>query len=747
MSVRGELHQPGDPLRKIADIETPRFTIGRAGENSLPISSSVVSRSHAELIRNGDEFLLRDLGSINGSFVNGNRVSQQILKDGDLLRFGQNGPEIIFKLIEKETGKVIKPSLSSTGSLIDSLLGKLSPPPADPREEANLRRLLAEAHLERGDFDRALEVITKYNDTTNLIAIPVSFRAWVLLWLGKVYLERKQLPLAIDALQRSLKFFEQVSQAESDITGVAGAYVALGRALVSSGDFLAARDHLNRAMLTARRAGNVRLMVETHLLVGKVDLKEGDFEGARYNWGRASRLAEGTNDPLLEGRVKLQQAVVLSTEGKLKEAVPAYQEAIQQIEHTGNIRLLLKAYSSLSRVLTRLGSWSATEKLLEDRLNLARRYKISKAEAVALTDRAELKLLHGDSVAAMQSIELSLKAHGQIIYPRTQRILGRILQLTQRPGEAINALEKGLSEARNRGAIEEQVLIGLELALIHTEVGDLTKASAELDASEAATSLDPALNLMARALYTRGAIHAKAHQMDEANRCFGQSLSIFNTIGDPYRAALSHAAVGLLRLDQRRLESARGHLEEARETFAKLGAMIDLRRVDSRLTSATLMNIRAGMTAVMPALSGTARLSMAHKMMTTPLMTPAPPQTQQILVAVANDQLAEFLKRGLEVENYLIERVRDGREAIDRALNQSKDFRLLLLDALLEHISGFDLCRELRKQKRQTPVILLGGRQGLEDKIEALRSGADDFLSKKNLVFDELLAKVEALLR
>jgi CheY-like chemotaxis protein len=358
-----------------------------------------------------------------------------------------------------------------------------------------------------------------------------------------------------------------------------------------------------------------------------------------------------------------------------------------------------------------------------------------------------LKLLYGNPVAAMQSIELALKAHGQIVYPRTQRILGRILQLTQRSGEAIRALEIGLGEARSRGAIEEQVLIGLELALIHAEIGDLTRANADLDASEAATSLDPALNLMARALYTRGAIHAKARQIDEANRCFGQSLSIFNTIGDPYRAALSHAAIGLLRLDQRRLESARGHLEEARETFAKLGAMIDLRRIDHRLTSDTLMHIRAGMTIVMPALSGTARLSMAHKMMTTPLQIPATAQTQQILVAVANDQLAEFLKRGLEIENYLIERVRDGREAFDRAINQSKDFRLLLLDALLEHISGFDLCRELRKQKRQTPVILLGGRQGLEDKIEALRSGADDFLAKRNMVFDELLAKVEALLR
>ena len=72
---------------------------------------------------------------------------------------------------------------------------------------------------------------------------------------------------------------------------------------------------------------------------------------------------------------------------------------------------------------------------------------------------------------------------------------------------------------------------------------------------------------------------------------------------------------------------------------------------------------------------------------------------------------------------------------------------VLILDALLEHKSGFDICREMRKSKRETPVILLGGRQGVEDKIEALQSGADDFLSKRNLVFEELMAKIDALLR
>src|SRR5215475_12157825 len=419
MNVRGEIHlTTADDESRVVSIETPRFTIGRGAENSLCIPATVVSRSHAELIRVGTDYLLRDLGSTNGSFVNGARVTEQMLNDGDTLRFGANGPEMAFRLIETDSGAV--PSLprhetSTVESLIHSLTGQLRVPQADISEEANLRRVLAETHLNKGDFDHALEVMSRYNDATNIIALPIQFRASVLLCLGRVYLERKQLDLAIDALGRSLNFYNQLSEGKGDDTGIAGAHASLGRATLNSGEFLAARDHLHRALLASRRAGNVRLRAEAHYLLGKVDWKEGDFEGAHYNWGRAVRISEETSDAMLRGRVRMQQALVLYTEGKLKEAIPVYQSAIQEIESTGNIRLLLKAYSSISRAWTRLGSWSATAKLLEDRLRLARERRLAKAEAVALTDLAELKLLQGDLPEAHQAIEQSLKCHGQTV--------------------------------------------------------------------------------------------------------------------------------------------------------------------------------------------------------------------------------------------------------------------------------------------------------------------------------------------
>src|SRR5262249_57916456 len=103
------------------------------------------------------------------------------------------------------------------------------------------------------------------------------------------------------------------------------------------------------------------------------------------------------------------------------------------------------------------------------------------------------------------------------------------------------------------------------------------------------------------AIYTRGVIPARAQEPNEANRCMGQSLSIFQTIGDPYRAALCHEATGALRMSQLRHESARAHLEEARGAFARLGSMIELSRVEARLGEGALSGGQAGTTPLLPA--------------------------------------------------------------------------------------------------------------------------------------------------
>ena len=91
--------------------------------------------------------------------------------------------------------------------------------------------------------------------------------------------------------------------------------------------------------------------------------------------------------------------------------------------------------------------------------------------------------------------------------------------------------------------------------------------------------------------------------------------------------------------------------------------------------------------------------------------------------------------------------MQDGRTALERSRDPNKKYACLVLDALLEYRSGFDICREIRKLSLETPVVLLGGRARVEDKTQAIQSAADDYPAKPKMVFEELLAKMEALLR
>jgi tetratricopeptide (TPR) repeat protein len=746
LGVRGELSFAAKGQQTTIAIESPRFTIGRGDDNTLSLAEPMVSRYHAELIRIGDDFLLRDHGSTNGSYVNDARVAEQILADGDVMRFGKGGPEVTFHLVDQTDGLTTldRARPGTTENLIDSLAARLDAISGSPEEEANARCLLAASYLKKGNVESAAKVTAPYADPAYVDTLPQHVRAMASLWAGTVAVEAKRYDEAHNALRRAIEYFTR----SGDQSGVAEAHASLGRALIGAGDLFGARDSLQRALLFARKAGNELVAAKAHLSLGRIDWKEGDLDGAGYNWARAARLSERVNDPVVAAQVRLQQAFMLASEGKLAEAVPAYQSAIKEIEAIGNVRLLLKAYSSLSRVLTRQGSWLATERLLGPRLKLAREHGILKAEAVALTDEAELRLLQGNVEQASNVIGTAAGLFGTTIYARTQRILGRVLAASRLTTEAVKALEKGLIAARTRGSIEEQVLIGFEMALVLVELGDLAAAKARLDEAEATTSLDPALALMGRALYTRGTILAASGQTAEANRCFTQSLSIFQTMGDPYRLGLSHAAVGALRFQMNRNESARAHLEEARDLFTRLGAAAELARVKDRLSSTQLLTVKPALTSQLSTLTtgrGTVT-TIGHK---TQIGEPKPQTADpsRVLLAASNEALAVVLHRGLEVENYIVHRVEHGRAALDRSVNADPAYDILLLDALLEFQSGFDVCRELRRRELDVPVILLGSRQSVEDKIDALHVGADDYLCQRDIVIEELLAKMEALLR
>lgn len=116
----------------------------------------------------------------------------------------------------------------------------------------------------------------------------------------------------------------------------------------------------------------------------------------------------------------------------------------------------------------------------------------------------------------------------------------------------------------------------------------------------------------------------------------------------------------------------------------------------------------------------------------------------RILVVEDEKYLADTIKRGLTEESYSVDIAYDGKEG--QYMAEITPYDLVILDIMLPKKDGISVCRELRLKKINTPILILTAKDRIEDKVEGLDSGADDYLVKP-FAFSELLARVRALFR
>ena len=114
------------------------------------------------------------------------------------------------------------------------------------------------------------------------------------------------------------------------------------------------------------------------------------------------------------------------------------------------------------------------------------------------------------------------------------------------------------------------------------------------------------------------------------------------------------------------------------------------------------------------------------------------------LVVEDEPKLAGLLKRGLTEDGHVADVAPSGEDAVWMALSAPYD--VIVLDVMLPGIDGFATCRELRKREVWTPVLMLTARDAVEDRVEGLDTGADDYLVKP-FSFAELVARLRALAR
>jgi len=116
----------------------------------------------------------------------------------------------------------------------------------------------------------------------------------------------------------------------------------------------------------------------------------------------------------------------------------------------------------------------------------------------------------------------------------------------------------------------------------------------------------------------------------------------------------------------------------------------------------------------------------------------------KILLIEDDDRIAEFLIRGLTAEGHALQRSSDGLSGFSMATRH--EFDVIILDVMLPDLDGREICRNLRLQGEDTPILMLTALETTQDVVQGLRMGADDYLTKP-FAFEELLARLEALSR
>lgn len=116
----------------------------------------------------------------------------------------------------------------------------------------------------------------------------------------------------------------------------------------------------------------------------------------------------------------------------------------------------------------------------------------------------------------------------------------------------------------------------------------------------------------------------------------------------------------------------------------------------------------------------------------------------RILIVEDEEGIATFLKAGLESEYFAVDVAEDGEKG--SYLARTNDYDIIILDNMLPKKNGDEVCEDIRKHGKNTPIIMLSARSELGVKVDLLNKGADDYLTKP-FSLEELIARIRALLR
>ena len=375
------------------------------------------------------------------------------------------------------------------------------------------------------------------------------------------------------------KALKQAERAH-DSRAIGLAHYELGLCYRQVGDIAIVREHISKAASALNAAGDRRHVAMVHSLSGITLAQEGRLDEAMEALRHAERLALTVEAGDVLATVCGNEANVALMLHRHEQALTLAERSVELQEQAGTPHGLGVALASLGQICVRVGNLTRAEEALNRALDVRSPLQFMRETTGAVFDTlAQIHLIRGEHDAASRSLARARDAYGETLASRWYQWSVRVLdaRLALRRGHAARAQHLASDVARSddvpAGYALQAELITIE-ALLALDRSD--EAQQRLDVLS--SHIEPAAmsGTWGEFLRIRGRLHAVAGRATEAYHDYGQSVSVFELLGERYQAALSNFELGRLSATAGARSRATRYLSDAIALFESLGATPDV---------------------------------------------------------------------------------------------------------------------------------------------------------------------------
>jgi hydrogenase-4 transcriptional activator len=437
----------------------------------------------------------------------------------------------------------------------------------------------------QGQYRESLVSVAMYESPESIEKLDQQAVQSLRVQIGLSYNYNGDHPKAISILKGALREFENTPE-----QNIGPIYAALARVYRSISEYPIALDYAQRALEHFRQSGEWRGLAEAYFGISLAQVQEGDYETALENLQQALKLVGDHPASYTLGRIYSNMAGVCWFLKRPQEGIRYLEKGIAYYERTDHKATAADGYNNLGINLILIGQWGKAQEALQRALELATEAdECAERVPMILDSLGELLMLRGELDEAkdylQRAVGLATDDGNKWYACQAFRTLARCYLAMENHAKALAKAQDalGLAEAiGDRQGISDLRLILAEAHLRNGEPDKCSQQLAKLDEETNESVTD--LGFAGESQRLLGMVAMLESDFAAAAQHFGSSVSIFDMLGDRYRAARAHSELGrayAVGQPSRAIE----HLSRAINAFRELGARLDQKRAEAVLAN------------------------------------------------------------------------------------------------------------------------------------------------------------------